>query len=447
MDTVRLRRGKPSEAVRRVTIFAVKRLAVLLVVLLAVGTLSYGVGVARQEAVYQTFIEQGDAALARDDNFAAIEAYTAAILHKGDSMAAHLKRGEAYRRRHELDAAMRDLRRAAELDPLAPRPQEILGDVNYAMGRYSNAVDRYRDYLKLDDRSPRVLYKLALTYVKQGQPAQAATSLRLALGFDDRFAEAHYLLGVCLRELRRPAEAVASLERSVLLNGALIQPREELADLYGSLERFAERNRQLEVLAALDPNGGREVTLALGYARDGEVERAVLRLGNAARHIPDEPQIYIALGRLWLERAERTGGRVELSKALGAFDSGIQSDSNSEAYTLYGRALSLAGDSTRAQRAFDQAVSRFPVDPLAYYYLADIAERRGRSSDAHRALVNYVTLEGLDSSRLDVRRLVRLIEGHLRAGNFSAARQAFTKAIAKDRDNPQLRALAPRFER
>ena len=26
------------------------------------------------------------------------------------------------------DAAMRDLRRAAELDPLAPRPLELLGD-------------------------------------------------------------------------------------------------------------------------------------------------------------------------------------------------------------------------------------------------------------------------------------------------------------------------------
>ena len=423
-----------------------KRLAVLVVVLLAVGTLSYGVGVARQQAVYQTFIEQGDAALARDDNFAAIEAYTAAILHKTDSMAAHLKRGEAYRRRHELDAAMRDLRRAAELDPLAPRPQEILGDVNYAMGRYANAVDRYRDYLKLDDRSPHVLYKLALTYVKQGQPAQAATSLRLALGFDDRFAEAHYLLGVCLRELRRPAEALVALERSVALNGALLQPREELAEIYGSLERFAERNRQLEILAALDPRGGREVTLALGYARDGEADRAVLRLGNAVRHT-DDPQILIALGRLWLERAERSGGRIELTKALGAFEAGIRSDSNSEAYALYGRALWRSGDSARAERAFEQAVARFPVDPLAYYYLSDIAARRGRAADAHRALVDYAALEGLDSPRLDVRRLVRLAEGHLRAGNVSAARLAFNQALAKDRDDPQVKTLAPRFEK
>ena len=424
-----------------------KRAVVLLVVLLAVGTLAYGVGIARQEAVYQTFIEQGDAALARDDNFAAIEAYTAAILHKADSMAAHLKRGEAYRRRHELDAAMRDLRRAAEIDPLAPRPQEILGDVNYAMGRYPNAVDHYREYLKLDDRSPRVLYKLALTYVMQGQPAQAATSLRVALGFDDRFAEAHYLLGVCLRDLRRPAEALASLERSVALNPALIQPREELVDTYDSLERFAERNRQLEALAALDPGGGREVTLALGYARDGEVERAVLRLGNAVRHFPDEREIFVALGRLWLERAERRGGRVELSKALGAFESGVGSDRNSEAYALYGRALWLSGDGPRAERAFQQALSRSPVDPLAYYYLADIAERRGRSADAHRYLVNYATLEGLDSSRLDVRRLVRLTEGHLRAGNLSAARLAFNRAQAKDRNHPQVRALAPRLLR
>ena len=423
-----------------------KRFTVLLTVLIVVAAIAYGVGMARQEAVYQAFISQGDAALAAGDNFTAIEAFTSAISHNDDSMAAHLKRGEAYRRRHELDAAMRDLRRAAELDPLAPHPREILGDVNYSMGRYAAAVDRYREYLRLEDRSPRVLYKLALTMVKLGQVSQAVTELNRALNIDERFAEAHYLLGICLREVQRPADSLASLERAVALNPALLQAREELASAYGRLERYQEQNRQLEVLAALDAGGRREVALALGYARDGAVERAVVRLGNATRQFPDDPQTYIALGRLWLERAEH-GGRVELSKALGALEGVIGSDSTSEAHVLYGRALMLAGELGRAERSFEQATAHYPVEPLAFYYLFDVADRRGHLAAAQRALVDYAALAGMDAPRLDARLLARLADAYLKNGDTVSARQALDRAQRLDPSHPGVRALALKLAR
>ena len=43
-------------------------------------------------------------------------------------MVAHVKRGEAYLRRGETEAALRDLKTAVSLDPSAPRPHELLGD-------------------------------------------------------------------------------------------------------------------------------------------------------------------------------------------------------------------------------------------------------------------------------------------------------------------------------
>jgi tetratricopeptide (TPR) repeat protein len=423
----------------------VKRFVVLVAVLLTVGTVSYGVGMARQEAVYQSYIEQGDAALARDDNSVAIEAFTFALAHKADSMAAHLKRGEAYRRGNQLDDALRDLRRAVQLDPLAPHPREILGDVHYAVGRYTSAADRYREYLGLDDRSPRVQYKLALTLLKLGQTAPATAAVRAALAIDDRFAEAHYLLGLCLRDEQRVRESIASLDRAVALNPSLFQAREELADAYGRLGRFTEQNRHLEILAGLDPAGRREAALALGYARDGEADRAVLRLGKAVREYADEPQTYVALGRLWLERAERGGGRIDLGKALTALETAAAPESSSEAQMLYGRALILAGEYARAERVLRQATAVFPVDPLAFFYLADVAERRGRLADARRALVDYAALEGLDSPRFDARLLARLTEAHLRAGDLAAAAQTLARAVQKDPDHPHVRALSLRL--
>src|SRR5918999_2357925 len=89
---------------------------------------------ARQEREYRRLIAVGDAALARDQTSVAIEAYSGAAAIQPQSMLAYLKRGDTYRRQGELASALRDLRRAARLDPTSTRTLEILGDVNMAMG-------------------------------------------------------------------------------------------------------------------------------------------------------------------------------------------------------------------------------------------------------------------------------------------------------------------------
>jgi len=136
----------------------------------------FSVTAVRQEREFRRLIAAGDAALARDQTYEAIEAFSGALALKHDSMLAYLKRGDSYRRRGELSAALRDLREASSLDPTATRPLELFGDVNVAMGRYARAAEIYRRYLTLDDRAPRVLYKLALACYRNGPPKLAQPS-------------------------------------------------------------------------------------------------------------------------------------------------------------------------------------------------------------------------------------------------------------------------------
>src|SRR5688572_29805795 len=151
----------------------------------------------RQEREFRRLVAEGDAALATDRTSEAIEAFSGALAFKPDSMLAHLQRAETYRRRGDRDlaAALRDARAANTLDPTAPQPIELLGDIHTAMAHYEQAVNYYQRYLLLDDRSTRALYKLSLAYVRQGRPRDAIDPLRRALSLDERFAEAHYLLG------------------------------------------------------------------------------------------------------------------------------------------------------------------------------------------------------------------------------------------------------------
>jgi tetratricopeptide (TPR) repeat protein len=407
----------------------VKRLIAALAILGGLAA-AYGYVVIRSESSHQDLIRQGDAAMAAGDLSSAIEAFSGAIAIKGDSMIGYLMRGDAYRRRDELEAALRDLKHAAEIDPGAPRPRELLGDVNYARRRFPLAADHYQAYVDLDDRSPRVLYKLALARYRAGQPTQGLDALQKAVAINDSFAEAYYLMGLCQRDAQQPLRALVSLQKAIALAPGLLQAREELADLYGRLGRTDESIAQLDALRALDPNPARDVTLGLAYSKAGQSDRAVIMLRDAAARHPNYRHTYVALGRVWLETAQARSDRIELNKALEALEKAVGEEDTSEAYLLFGRALLLASDPGPAERMLLQATEKLPADPLAFYHLADAAERRAHYSVARGALIDYIALAGEDP---DLRRraalAVRVADLSMRIDDFPLAASWYERAL------------------
>jgi tetratricopeptide (TPR) repeat protein len=422
--------GRTLELPILVPLPSVKRL--LLVVLLLAGSLAaaYGFFETRRDRNYRRLIDQGEAALAAGNTSAAIEAFSGAVALKSDSMLGYLRRGEAYRRRRDLDDALRDLLQASDLDPTAPRPLELLGDVNTSLLRYDRAGARYQAYLAIDDQSPRVLYKLGLVRYRAGEPAEGIPALRRALSLNPRFAEAHYVLGLCLRDLHQNAEALAALTRAVDLAPALLPAREELAELYGRLGRVDERLTQLEALAALDPGPSRSIALGLAYSRAGMTDRAVPTLKQAADRYPDVAYIQVALGRVWLEGAQARGDRAALAKALESLEGAVGNDDSSEALTLFGRALLLASDHELAERMLQDASTREPVDPFAFFYLAEAAERLDHPRIALQALLDFRTLTGEErDARRSVAMAERIGDLSMRAKDSKAAVMWYQRAV------------------
>jgi len=371
-----------------------KRSVVLTVAALAVVAAAVLVWAdARREREFRRLIAVGDAALAGDQTFDAIEAFSGALALKPNSMLASLKRGDTYRRRGEYAAALRDLGQAAFLDPAAPRPIELLGDVQTALGQYAAAAAEYQRYLAIDDRAPGVLYKLALAHYRNGMAARAVDPLRHAITLNDRFAEAHYLLGLCLRETDR-RQSLGAFRHALEISPTFAAAREELARLYEQMGRWQDSIDELEALAALEPaRPERLVSVGLAYARIGRRDTAVLTLGRAAERHPDATVVYTALGRIWLTSAEGQNDPVALGKAIEALQpAAAQADAVSETRTLYGRALALSGNMIAAERMLLQAVAMVPVDPSAYRYLAEVARRLGHATIAKDAATKYALL-------------------------------------------------------
>ena len=364
----------------------------------------------RQEREFRRLIAAGDAALTRDQTYEAIEAFSGALALKRDSMLAHLKRGDSYRRRGELTAALRDLREAAALDPAATRALELLGDVNLAMGRHERAVEEYRRYLAIDDRAPQILYKLAVSYYRGGQITPAIEPVRKSIALDERFAEAHYLLALCLKAQKRTPQAMASFARALELNPALGAAREELAALDLAQAKTREGIEQLEALAALEPSRPeRLVSVGLAYARAGRTDAALATLARAAERYPQADVVYAALGRVWLASAEANEDGIALSKAIQALEAAAaRANASSDTLTLYGRALILSGRMQSAERVLQQATTVWPVEPTAFFSLAAAAERRGHVAAAHDALASYVALSDDEQKELLAGRLATL---------------------------------------
>jgi tetratricopeptide (TPR) repeat protein len=457
----------------------------LLLVILLVG-LAAAIGITwatlERDKEYRRLLGEGEEALASGQTLSAIAAFSGAIALKRDSMAGWLKRGETYQRHGDLEAALRDLRTAAALDPAATRPLEELGDVHYAQGQFARAAERYEAYLRLDDQSARLLYKLGLARYRQGMNQGAIAPLRRAVALNDRFAEAYQLLGLALRKQGQTAEAVRMLHRAIRTDPTLAAAREALADIYGSAGRHGPRLEQLEALAALDVDRPeRFLTLGMAQAEAGRVDLAVHTISRAVERKPGSSLAYSSLALVWLRLAER-GDRAAIGKALEASRLAVATETpSSQALLVHGRAQMLAGRPDLALRTLRKATEHLPVEEEAFLYLGDAAFRVGRIREARSALLSYVALTDeprrvvttasriaalsmrlndaptavkwlTRASRLqpdEADLLVQLSDAHVAAGDRTSARDVLDRALGKGADpsTPTFRRLSIQLQK
>lgn len=411
-------------------------LALLVTLAVAVSAV-LGIVSLRNEQAYARHVASGDRALAAGDLPGAIEAYTAAITLNPESMAAHMKRGLAYKQRQELDAAFRDLRRAADIDPTAPRVFEWLGDVQLDMGRFARAAERYEESVRLDDTQADVHYKLAVARYREGRAGAAIAPLRRAVDLAPAHAEAYYLLGLCLRDLSRLDEASEALATATRLAPGQLAIREARADVFQARGDLARAVDELNALAALEPERPeRAVAVAAAYARAGRQDAAVLSLSRAAERFPSAAIVFTTLGSVWLHAAD-AGDPTALAKAVPALTRAAELDAGAATtWTTLGVARLRGGDLQGAERDLAEALAHPPVPPEAYRAQAEIFERTQRLNDASAALANFAALSAGTAAAAAVTPKVGDLA--MRAGDPRRAEYWYERAAAELGPSPNL---------
>src|SRR4029450_2914752 len=102
---------------------------------------------------------------------------------------------------------------------------------------------------------------------------------------------------------------------------------------------------------------------AISYQRASQVNRSVKLLEAALRARPEEPEVWLFLGRYRVENGE-------CAKAIGDFEKATRlAPQNASAFASIGLARVCAGDATGAGRDLQRSLEIDPAQPTVRQYL------------------------------------------------------------------------------
>jgi len=388
------------------------------------------------DRAFVRLVAAGDDAVQRGEQAEALEAYSGALALLPEAVAPYLKRARLYQSTGQADLALRDLRRAAELDPLATRPVEWLGDWHLANERAVRAVDYYRKATAIEDRNERLYIKLASAHLQSERPDEALAAIDRALALQPASAEARYVKTLVLLARGQDLDALAALEDLASVQPGHTPTREALAAVSESLGDYRRAVDELSALSVLEPERpSRAVAVALAMTRVGREADALDVLERARDRFPSDADVLTTLGHAWLVRAERTADREALQKASTFVAlATTQPSPSSVALSDLGRIRQLQGDLDGAAASLERAIATSPVTPDAYLRLATVRERQKESAAARGALEAYAALVGDRAPLVQVS--LRLTELCLALGDLPGARKWFDRAQSESAASP-----------
>jgi Flp pilus assembly protein TadD len=191
----------------------------------------------------------------------------------------------------------RRLRRARELHSDDPVAHNDLGNLLFARGDITDAIDCYRAALAAAPDHVDIHFNLANALAESGDSAAALTSYRRALALDAAHVGAHNNLGNLLRKLHRPANALECYRRALHLRPQDATTRYNLGTALLDLHRAEEALTWFEQAArAKEPHLPAIASTGEALLRLGRAQEALQWFREAQRLRPGDLQARLGEG-------------------------------------------------------------------------------------------------------------------------------------------------------
>jgi len=178
-------------------------------------------------------------------------------------------------------------------DPAA-RPKEGWGDRARALEKAQNwpgMLSHSRRWTKAEPGNELAWWALAFAYGEMGRNREAIEAYREALRLKPDFTPAWYNLGVSYRELGRYQEAIAALREALRLKPDFAYAWHNLGASYGKLGRYQEAIDALREALRLKPDlAVAWYGLAAAYANSGNRSAALEAVKELRRYDPQKAE-------------------------------------------------------------------------------------------------------------------------------------------------------------
>jgi tetratricopeptide (TPR) repeat protein len=297
------------------------------------------------------------------------------------SSVALLRLGDAYMRKHDFASAIPPLKHAADLSPDSVAVHKLLGYALLSQGYASEAITHLR--IAQDSAA------LGIAQLETDQPAEAIINLKDALAKNPNDPDLIYYLG-------RAGNALSSGSKDRLLSESPLTARghQTLGENYYAARMFPEAEKEYGQAIALRPDLP-DLHLELGeiYAATSQWVRAEEQFRVETKLQPGNAEAAYRLGDALLRQGKMKDAAEELRRS----DS-LRPDMPETLYAL-GRALAVS-DPSAAEHALNRVIAiekQTPLAAQAYLTLAGIHRKSGNPELAAREMEQYRKVQNLSS--------------------------------------------------
>ena len=363
-----------------------------------------------------------------------------------------------------FEEAAAAFRQAIDDEPRQPTLWVNLGIALRFSGKRDEARRLFERALPLEATHRVAGHQLAQLDLEAGDLAGAERHLREVLTTEPGAADVRNSLGLVLERQGRLREAEAEYLAAARLDDDAAEPRNNLGNLARLSRREDDAMRWYEAAIAADPYFmGAYNNLALLYQDQGRRDKAIELYGRAIAKAPKNAVVMNNLASLYF-----AGGEVEEARDLWQRAAAADPKYASPINNLAGLALSQ-GRFEEAGQLLDRALALDPNYGDARINKALLAQQRGDVEGARRELaaaaadprsigVARVKLgllelgagrpEAAVAALEDARRRVGdsvdvlnpLGEAYARSGQIARAREAWSRSLARNGNQPQLKA-------
>ena len=204
------------------------------------------------------------------------------------SVDAHLLAGNAEVLRNDLPAALKEFQSAADLNSSSPIPQERLGRVLSAMGKYPDAEKAYENALSNRPGYALALSGLAETFISEGQPDRARARIDQQIARESGLYQLRLIKGQFCMNRGDSACSEQSFNDAVQLDSYDASAYVSLANLYASENRTDDVAHQYELALQKFPEFlPIYVQLGHAYEKQGDFNKAKGAYHDALQADPD----------------------------------------------------------------------------------------------------------------------------------------------------------------